>query len=202
MLAMMLALLCLIGVGCRRDPDSGGKIRTDLPLGQLCDGDLLFRCGTSAESQAVVDIDRNQGTYSHIGIVINQGGTWKVVHAVPGESREGVDRVKVEPVDSFFLTTRAVHGAAMRLEGCDKMRAQQAALWALAKKGVIFDDRYDWNDSTQLYCTELVQLAYEKAGIDLRGNRITHVTLPFFEGDIVFPSDIQRNDSLKTLFSF
>ena len=89
MLAMMLALLCLIGAGCRRDPDSGGKIRTDLPLGQLCDGDLLFRCGTSAESQAVVDIDRNQGTYSHIGIAINQGGTWKVVHAVPGESREG-----------------------------------------------------------------------------------------------------------------
>ena len=80
--------------------------------------------------------------------------------------------------------------------------AQQAAQWALSKKGVIFDDRYDWNDSTQLYCTELVQLAYEKAGIDLRGNRITHVTLPFFEGDIVFPSDIQRNDSLKTLFSF
>ena len=202
MLVLMLALLCLFALGCLRNPDSGGKIREDLPLQELHDGDLLFRCGISTESQTVVNLDRNQGPYSHIGIAINEDGTWKVVHAVPGENHGGVDRVKAEPVDSFFLTTRAVHGAAMRLEGCDEKLAQQAAQWALSKKGVIFDDRYDWNDSTQLYCTELVQLAYEKAGIDLRGNRITHVTLPFFEGDIVFPSDIQRNDSLKTLFSF
>ncbi len=202
MLASALALLCLITPACLRDPDNGGKVRDDLPLQLLRDGDLLFRCGTSTESQAVLDADKNQGVYSHIGIAINDGGTWKVVHAVPGENHDGVDHIKVEPVDSFFLTTRAVQGAAMRLKGCDTANSRKAAQWALSKCGVEFDDRYDWNDSTSLYCTELVQRAYESVGVNLRGNRITHLSLPFFKGDIVFPSDIQRNDSLKTIFKF
>lgn len=199
---MVAIALYAVALSCTRNPDSGGMVRSNLPLQQLRDGDLLFRCGTSVESQAVVDMDRNKGVYSHIGIAINQGGKWKVVHAVPGENRDGVDRVKIEPVDTFFLTTRAIHGAAMRMKGCDSKTARQAAQWALSKKGVIFDDHYDWNDSTRLYCTELVQLAYERVGIDLRGDRITHVSLPFFKGDVVFPSDIQRNDSLQVIFSF
>lgn len=199
---MVAIALCAVALSCTRNPDGGGMVRSNLPLQQLRDGDLLFRCGTSVESQAVVDMDRNKGVYSHIGIAINQGGKWKVVHAVPGENRDGVDRVKIEPVDTFFLTTRAIHGAAMRMKGCDNEHARLAAQWALSKKGVIFDDHYDWNDSTRLYCTELVQQAYERVGIDLRGDRITHVSLPFFKGDVVFPSDIQRNDSLQVIFSF
>ena len=199
---MMAIALCAVALSCTRNPDAGGKIRDDLPLHQLRNGDLLFRCGTSTESQVVVSADKNGGVYSHVGIAFNDGGTWRVVHAVPGESADGVDRVKVEPVDSFFLTTRAVHGAAMRLQGCSAQAAQQAAQWAVRKKGVEFDDDYNWTDSTRLYCTELVQRAYETVGVDLSGGRITHVALPFFKGDVVFPSDIQRNDSLTVVFSF
>lgn len=198
----MAIALCAVAMSCTRTADYGGKLRDDLPLNKLRDGDLLFRCGISTESQAVVAADRNHGIYSHIGIAFNDGGVWKVVHAVPGENADGVDRVKVEPVDSFFLTTRAEHGEAMRLKSCDALLARIAAHWALAKKGVVFDDDYNWNDSTRLYCTELVQRAYETVGVDLSGGRITHVAMPFFKGDVVFPSDIQRNDSLTTIFSF
>ena len=131
---MMAIALCAVALSCTRNPDAGGKIRDDLPLHQLHDGDLLFRCGTSTESQVVVSADKNGGVYSHVGIAFNDGGTWRVVHAVPGESSDGVDRVKVEPVDSFFLTTRAVHGAAMRLQGCSAQAAQQAHNWLLGKR--------------------------------------------------------------------
>lgn len=194
--------LCAVALSCTRDPDSGGKVRDNLPLQQLRDGDLLFRCGTSTSSHAVVEADMNNGIYSHVGIAINVGGVWKVVHAVPGESDDGIDRVKVEKVDSFFITTRAVNGAAMRLEHCDRERAERAARWALSRCGTEFDDRYNWNDSSRLYCTELVQHAYRQVGVDLAGQRITHVSLPFFKGDVVFPSDIERNDSLKLVFKF
>lgn len=194
--------LSAVAVSCVRDKDAGGKVRDDLPLNQLRDGDLVFRSGVSIESHAVMDMDKNQGKYSHIGIAINDGGKWCVVHAVPGENVDGVDRVKIEPIDTFFLTTRAMHGAIMRPNQCDMQQAKQAARAAKACLGVEFDDRYDWNDSTRLYCTELVQRAYESVGVNLRGNRVTHVSLPFFKGDIVFPSDIQHNDSLTTIFSF
>ncbi len=195
--------LCAVALSCVRDKDAGGKIHDDLPLHQLRDGDLLFRCGISFESQTVKSIDKNKGVvYTHVGIAIKQGDTWKVVHAVPGESDDGVDRVKVEPVDTFFLTTRAVHGAAMRIKGCDAKAAKQAAQWAVMKKGEVFDDRYNWNDSSRLYCTELVQRAYETVGVNLHAGRMTHVSFPFYNGDVVLPSDIQCNDSLKLIFSF
>ena len=199
---MIAIALCAVALSCTRNPDSGGEVRSTLPLNLLHDGDLLFRCGTSVESQAVVEMDKNSGVYSHIGIAINDGGVWKVVHAVPGESLDSIDRVKIEPVDTFFLTTRAIHGAAMRIKGCDVKASRQAAQWAVMKKGVTFDDQYNWNDSSRLYCTELVQRAYETVGVDLNGGRITHVSLPFYSGDVVFPSDIQRNDSLQVIFSF
>ena len=116
-------------MACVRDSDSGGMVRSDLPLNRLHDGDLLFRCGVGAASQAVIEMDKNKGMYTHIGIAINDGGMWKVVHAVPGESANGVDLVKIEPIDTFFLTTRAVRGAAMRLEQCDSLTAHAAAMW-------------------------------------------------------------------------
>ena len=140
---LIMALLCIIAMACVRDSDSGGMVRTNLPLNRLHDGDLLFRCGVGAASQAVIEMDKNKGMYTHIGIAINDGGMWKVVHAVPGESADGVDLVKIEPIDTFFLTTRAVRGAAMRLEQCDSLTAHAAAMWArgCATRGVPFDDQ-------------------------------------------------------------
>ncbi len=194
--------LVAVAVSCVRDSDAGGQVRHDLPLDKLQDGDLLFRCGAGAHSQVVTKMDKSQGLYSHVGIAIYHNGKWQVVHAVPGESNDGVDRVKVEPLDSFFLTTRAVRGAAMRLQACDKSIARHAALWAMSKDGVRFDDHYNWADSSQLYCTELVHHAYSSVGIDLTAGRSTHVVLPFFKGDVVLPGDIMSNDSLKLIFSF
>ncbi|MBQ1798151.1 MAG: hypothetical protein IIZ89_02140, partial [Muribaculaceae bacterium] len=101
-----------------------------------------------------------------------------------------------------FLTTRAVKGAAMRLSLCDAAAARKAAQWARAQCGVEFDDRYEWYDHSRLYCTELVQAAYESVGFDLASGHVSHVDLPLFTGDIVFPTDIASNDSLTTVFSF
>ncbi|MBR6489557.1 MAG: hypothetical protein IKT03_03385 [Muribaculaceae bacterium] len=192
-----------VATSCVRHTDEDGKVRHDLPLQLLRDGDLVFRCGTSAESEAILKID-STGQYTHVGIVINLNGKWQVVHVVPEESNNGLDRVKTEPIDTFFLTSRAVHGKAMRLQGCDAQTAHSAALRALeiSRQGIPFDYFYNWNDTTRLYCTELMQRAYAAAGVDLCGNRSTHIVFPGFEGDIVLPGDIMRNDSLTTIFSF
>lgn len=187
-------------MSCVRSNDAGGKLRTDLPLQLLRDGDLLFRCGTSLESRLVINLDSASSEYSHVGIAINQGGRWMVVHAVPGECADGVDRVKVEPIDTFFMTSRAQHGAAMRLHGCDAQVAHTAAAAALSKCGTLFDSRYHWTDTTHIYCTQLIDMAYCTAGVDLLGDdqrgRLQTA------GSIAFPSDLIRRDSLTTVFSF
>lgn len=203
--ALLTVTIIILAVmaSCVHNTDENGKVRTDLPLNLLSDGDLLFRCGTSAESETILKID-STGQYTHVGIAINIDNKWHVVHVVPGESSDGVDMVKTEPIDTFFMTTRAVHGRAMRLRECDAQKAHMAALRAyeLSKQRIPFDFFYNWDDSTRLYCTELMQRAYASVGIDLCGNRSTHIVFPGFKGDVVLPGDIMRNDSLTVLFSF
>lgn len=200
--ALLMTVVAMIAMtACVHTVDEDGKVRDDLPLDSLRDGDLVFRQGIGPESEAVLRLDSAKGQYSHIGIVINDNGTWKVVHAVPGESDDGIDRVKIEPIDTFFISTRAEHGAIMRLAGCDNMTSQKAAKKAVQLVGFPFDYNYNWQDSTRLYCTQLIAVAYSSVGVNILGD-ISRLNDRNIGNAIVFPSDIASNDSLRVVFKF
>lgn len=200
--ALLTAVVAMMAMtACVRVVEEKGAVRDDLPLDSLCDGDLVFRQGVGPESQAVLQLDSAGGQYSHVGIVISDHGKWKVVHAVPGESDDGIDRVKIEPIDSFFLSTRAEHGAVMRLKGCDGTTAQRAARKAAQYAGTPFDYSYNWSDTTRIYCTQLIVVAFSSAGINLL-NDVPRLSNQNSKNIIVFPSDIASNDSLKVVYKF
>ena len=199
--ALLMVIVAMIATtACVRVADENGKVRDDLPLGSLRDGDLVFRLGMSSESQAVLQLD-SAGQYSHVGIVVSDGGKWKVVHAVPGESDDGIDRVKIEPIDTFFLSTRAEHGAIMRFKGCDDITALKAARKAARCVGIPFDNNYSWSDTTRLYCTQLIAVAYSAAGVNIL-QHVTRMTEMNTKNIIIFPGDIATNDSLRVVFKF
>lgn len=197
----MAVVVMMAMTACSVRVDEGGTVRDDVPLDSLRDGDLALRQGTGLDSEAVLRLDSAGGQYSHIGIVVNDNGKWKVVHAVPGESRDGIDRVKIEPIDTFFLSTRAAHGAVMRLRGCSAVAAREAAQSAARLVGVPFDYNYNWQDTTRLYCTQLIAVAYSSAGIDLLSG-VPRLSGRNTKNIIVFPGDIASNDSLTTIFQF
>jgi len=201
MIAVVASLV--MPAACVRTADEGGVPRNDVPLDSLCDGDLAFRMGTSVESQIVMQFDSMRSQFSHVGIVINDHGTWKVVHAVPGEPVDGVEKVKSEPIDSFFLSTRALHGAIMRLKDCDAAKARLAARQAAyyASRGVPFDFKYNWRDTSRLYCTELVAVSFSHAGVNIL-NGCSRLDSVNSTGTIVLPGDIALRDSLTTIFQF
>ncbi len=203
--ALLMAVVAVVAmaVACMRVVEEDGKVRDDLPLDSLRDGDLVFREGIGPESQAVLQLDSTSGQYSHVGIVVGDNGKWKVVHAVPGESDAGIDRVKIEPLDTFFLSTRAEHGSIMRLRGCDDITAQKAAHEAAqyARRGVPFDYNYSWVDTTRLYCTQLIAVAYSSAGVNIL-QHVTRMSEMNTKNIIIFPSDIASNDSLRVIFKF
>lgn len=200
--ALLMAVVVMMAMtACSVRVDEGGTVRDDVPLDSLRDGDLALRQGTGLDSEAVLRLDSAGGQYSHIGIVVNDNGKWKVVHAVPGESRDGIDRVKIEPIDTFFLSTRAAHGAVMRLRGCSAVAAREAAQSAARLAGVPFDYNYNWQDTTRLYCTQLIAVAYSSAGIDLLSG-VPRLSGRNTKNIIVFPGDIASNDSLTTIFRF
>lgn len=171
---------------------------------ELQEGDLLFRRGSGILGRTVSALDQ-EGRYSHVGIVVQTSQGWCVVHAVPAEHDfEGdFDRVKCEPIAQFWDARRASHGAQYRYEGLGECRhaiARHACYWA--EQAVPFDHQYDLADSSQLYCTELIERLYAAQGISLSEGRRTHFQFPSMSGDYILPSDITKNDLLTPIYSF
>lgn len=189
---------------CTSCKEAKGKDVLYLPIDSFNDGDLAFRRGAGLLSHAVMIADQ-KGVYSHVGIMIQLNGKWQVIHAVPDEPdfKGDVDRVKIEPLDRFFASDKAVRGAVMKFKGNPSI-AKQAAKVALhiAGQKILFDHHYNLNDTTEMYCTELVNYAYQKAGINLSEGRISQLNVPTFKGSYLMPSDIAANQQLEVIFQF
>ena len=165
-------------------------------------GDLVFRRGESRESRAVTTFDR-KSDYTHVGMVMNVGGRWMVLHAVPNEraTKQEKDSVKLEPIGVFFRSDRALMGGIYRypLTPADTLRLLHKGL-QLYGRHPLFDGQFDLEDTVSLYCTELVWLLYQQAlNVDLSEGRRHH--LPLFP-ELVFCSDILENKQLTEIFAF
>lgn len=180
--------------------------RSILPEGcELRAGDVVFRRGSGLTSRAVLAADRN-GAYSHIGIVVDSCGVMMVVHAVPGEpDYEGdPDRVKMDTPQRFFSSMSARIGEVKRLRG-DSATALRAARFAVDvyKRGTLFDHDYDDTDTTKMYCCELIDFVYRKAGRPLAGQKRHYFHLPGLNPiRCILPSDICNSGKLDTVMSF
>lgn len=175
-----------------------------LPTGtELKEGDVVYRRGGGLVSHVVVAADRG-GNYSHIGIVVDSAGTKMIVHAVPGEPDfEGdEDRVKMDTPEHFFSSEYTSVGEICRAK--DTTIAKKAARAAIEtyKRHTLFDHEYDDNDTTKMYCTELVVSSYNKAGVKIVGEERHHVSIPFLETYCIFPSDVYKSNYFKSIIIF
>ena len=188
-------------VGCTRKAD---KLSDDEPYMKWDDirsGDLLFRMGYGASSRVVVTV--GGGQYSHIGIAMVVPEGIKVVHAVPGEGSDGIDKVRCDDIEVFYSVDRASAGAAARVS-CPDSIALSAVAVAYEKNlsSVPFDHKYNLDDTTSLYCTELIWMAYRKNGIDLADERRHELVIPGHTLSLIFPEDIWNSRHLSVLHEF
>jgi hypothetical protein len=189
----------LISCSPRRD----AVLFADIPFAE---GDIVFRCGRGVKSQVVLNAD-TAGLYSHSGIVVKYGSAFMIIHITPDEREKGEteDRIKMETPETFFASDRAKFGGVYRLRNdtlnITKTAAEQALrLW---KRGVVFDHDYVLDDSTKMYCTELVWRVYRLAGKDITNDsRSEIVNFPLFSGEYILPSDIYSNKELIIVYSF
>ena len=193
---IILAALLLAG-GCR-----GVHERVELTGTEAFrNGDLVLRGGCGAESRAVMT--RSGSRFSHIGILQLDSltGEWMVIHAVPGENCPGEpEYLKRERLSEFFDPMRARQGAWMRIN-CSDSIADRAARYCSLKQAecVRFDNDYLLRDTTELYCCELVWLAYLREGLDISDSARYEVPLVICkEGECIFPCNIENGSN--TLF--
>ena len=187
-------------VGCSGKTDKINRLEYDFR-----EGDIVFRRGTGAKANVVLQVDK-EGLYSHVGIIVERDSEFMVVHITPGERQEGEteDRIKMEKPEQFFSRKRAKHGAVIRLkDSLEYAQKASAEAYRLYQKGITFDHDYMLEDSTKMYCTELIWKAYLSGGKDVtQGRRSRLENVPLFSGEYIYPSDIFANEEFKLIYKF
>lgn len=197
--AIVLTYLLPCLVGCQKKPVSL------LPEVDLQVGDVVLRCGSGLTSKVVLMADKG-GEYSHVGIVVDSCGRKMIVHAVPGEHENcnDVDRVKMDVPEKFFSSFRTCNGRVMRYANAESAKQAACEAYRLYQKRVRFDHDYNLLDTTQMYCSELVEYVYNKTcKMSITCGVRHNVILPMYSLDsLILPSDFVNSKCLKTIISF
>lgn len=156
-------------------------------------GDLIFREGTEAVSDAVILVDR--GPFSHVGLLVGEPGAWQVLHATPSEVPGRPDGVVLDPLAFFIDPLRAKQYVVYQVQASPEQRSHaiEAAYAMLGKPFRIADD-------IGTYCTVLVWDAWRKAGVDLDVT-FTYLALPLMHGKYLLPSALLASSKLQALSS-
>jgi hypothetical protein len=131
--------------------------------GIVRDGDVILRLGDRLWSRMFMDVSPTDRRYSHLGVARVAGGRATVIHA-EGAAAHGVDGVREDALEEFVSVAKAV--GVYRARGVDGGLISAAAAECL---GVPFDWRFDMDDGSSLYCTELLYVALRRAapGLEL-----------------------------------
>lgn len=134
---------------------------------QLRDGDLIFHTSQSAQSQAIQLATHS--TWSHCGILYQQGGQWQVF--------EAVQPVKLTPLTDWVARGQGGHFAIKRLRDAATALTPTALARLKAAGQPMLGHNYDlyfgWSDD-RIYCSELIWKVYER-GIGRRLGRLQHL---------------------------
>ncbi|MFJ1299932.1 YiiX/YebB-like N1pC/P60 family cysteine hydrolase [Pseudomonadota bacterium AL_CKDN230030165-1A_HGKHYDSX7] len=163
---------------------------TALPAGAQA-GDLIFRRGTAAISDAVLAVD--PGEFSHVGMLVGGPGAWQVVHATPSEMPGRADGVVLDELAFYLDPVRAEDHAVYGVHA-DPAQHARAVSAALAARGQGFELAH----AGGTYCTALVWQAWRTAGVDLQVP-FTTLAIPLLQGKYLLPSALQASPRLQAL---
>lgn len=195
---LLITFILLLSLyGCRRTTQPA--VSPTPQIEKFSSGDIALRLGRTLQSELIASSGDSLTHYSHIGIILFRGDSCCVVHIEPDEEREA-DEILCEPIGCFFSSDVASAGCVMSYGTLstaqrDRIRTKTEKL---LDSRILFDHDYLLSDSTQMYCTELVENIYSEAGISLSEGR--RRTLPLVREPLILPSDIAQNKSLRTLW--
>jgi hypothetical protein len=134
-----------------------------------------------------------------VGVVVGRGDSLRVVHIEP--EREGAERIKAESLEEFFSLSRAVKGMVAKRKGISLEQCQiiENEAMQLLDLNVRFDHDYSLQDSSEMYCTELVDFLFQKVGITLTERRYE---LPLVREGVILPSSMLSDGDLQMVWGY
>ncbi len=193
LLLLLLAVVVMVVLfkGYHRTGHYRHHLNTFVDSTTFLTGDLLFRRGSSLESLLVMAADRGS-QYSHVGLVVVEDGTPYVVHTEPGRNQSPDAVVRKETLASYLAPEKATQYALYRMTNrnqTDTLAMQRYAISVYQKK-VPFDYEFNHDDTSRLYCSELIRNAFVHGGIDLLLEKKDTVVLFGLKISVILPSTL------------
>jgi len=132
---------------------------TKKELSLLKEGDIILRHGYGFVSDMIVETKNDSIGLSHCAILTkDDNGKWMIIHSV-SSTLTPIDGVQSQPLQPFINDSKKNTVVVVRYKhvknDSDLARIGSRAKYYL-KKQVPFDARFDLNDSTKFYCSELL----------------------------------------------
>jgi len=120
------------------------------------EGDIIFHTSGSAQSLAIQKATHSR--YSHMGLILYQGGRPHVFEAIGTVQYTPLDRWVRRGVGGHFVVKRLQRASALLTPaGIQKVQAE-----AHRFAGKSYDLTFEWSDD-RIYCSELVWKVYQRA---------------------------------------
>ncbi|MBM3170811.1 MAG: hypothetical protein FJZ75_04270 [Bacteroidetes bacterium] len=121
----------------------------------LCPGDILLREGYGLVSATIANRLKGKYRFSHCGVLIETDSGFQVVHTV-SSSLSKIDGMQHCSLAEFVQQGKPGSLAVTRLKKTkDRQILVEQVVWYLNQK-LAFDHRFDAQDSSTLYCSELI----------------------------------------------
>ncbi|UMB61633.1 hypothetical protein MHL31_05365 [Lutibacter sp. A80] len=153
----------------------------------LKNGDLILRAGKSTESY-LVHLADNSSEFTHIGIIIIERNQPYVIHAVPHKNHTLKKDLLGDFLDPKKTSSYAIYRSNYTSITLNKV-VNEAKNFYVNK--YTFDNEYNLNTDTKLYCSELILKAFNNVGIHLNVNAKSF-NFVIGEHDIIFPSEFTK----------
>jgi len=133
-----------------------------LDFTKLEPGDVVLRKGNTFVS-SLISMAFPQDV-SHCGILVWQDSLWQVIHTISGRI-SGQDGVRINTLEEFIAAAEAHFIIHVK----PNLRVDRTALVNRSRyylnRNVPFDHSFDLEDSSRLYCSELIRTVYLESGV-------------------------------------
>lgn len=157
-------------------------------VGLLKTGDLVFCVGQSMKSDMVRTASNRDAVFSHVGFVVCNDDESMMVHM-----SADADTIRCESFADYICTSKATMLSFYRIPTLTDAGRIQIILDSLIAKRIPFDHHFDFCDSHELYCTELVVKVTRAIGCDVFKNVGSR--------RYVYPDDLLHVKGLKFLYT-
>jgi hypothetical protein len=169
LLGLTSIIILLIGSSARFSSRTANlseeKNREFPPLSilQLKDGDVILRKGNSVFSELIARNFPAAEGMSHCGFIFKIDDQYQVIHTI-SKSLSDIDGIRINTLEEFVQEAKQNRICIIRYHKKLNSVSMKARCLVLLKQKIPFDNDFDLNDSSRLYCSELLRKCYLEQG--------------------------------------